>query len=58
MSLDRELLEEYLEAVASKYTASELVELLEDNGIITVWDIINLLEEFVIEGKEHLAIDY
>jgi len=45
-----------LERVADKYTASELVILLEDAGIIDVWTIISLLEEELIESKELLEV--
>lgn len=53
---DRERLQEFLEAVSSKYTAAELVEILEDNGIITVWDIINNLTDEIVDAKRFLEV--
>lgn len=56
MMLDRELLDEFLQNVAEKYTAAELVELLEDTGILNIQDVIAALEEFIIEGRSYLAV--
>lgn len=56
MTMDRELLEDFLERVADKFTAAELVDLLEDAGVITVWDIISFLEETIIENREKLEV--
>jgi len=43
--LDRELLEEYKNQLADRYTAAELVELLE----LDVWQILEMFEEEIIE---------
>lgn len=56
MMRDQELLQEYLERVADRFTAGELVERLEDAGIIDIWTILNNLEMFIIEGKFILEI--
>ena len=56
MSLDRERLEEWLEQVALKYTAAELVEVLEDLGFVGVWEVISAFEEQLIEAKEKLEV--
>lgn len=54
MMMDRELLSEYLNRLREKYYGYEIVERLEDAGILTVDDILNYLEEFVIEGRKVL----
>ena len=54
--MDRELLQEFLEKVADKYTGSELVELLEDAGVVDIWDVIAALEEYIVEGKNYLEV--
>ena len=56
MSIDYEILQDFLERVASKYTASELVELLEDAGIVDIWDVIAALEEYIVEGRNYLEV--
>jgi len=56
MSLDRQALEEFFERIADKFTASELVMILEDAGLLDVWTIISLLEEELIEAKEILEV--
>jgi len=56
MSIDYEILQDFLERVASKYTASELVELLEDAGVVDIWDVIAALEEYIVEGKNYLEV--
>lgn len=45
MSLDRELLEEFKARLADRYTAYELVELLD----LDVWQILEVFEEEVTE---------
>lgn len=45
MSIDYELLDEYKNSLADKYTAEELCELLE----LTVWDIIEAFPEAILE---------
>ena len=45
MSIDREVLEEYKQTLADRYTAAELVELME----LDVWDILEEFEEKVME---------
>lgn len=47
MSMDRELLEEFKLMLADRYTAVELVELLE----LDVWDVIEMFEEKIVELK-------
>lgn len=56
MTVDRELLEEFLERIADKFTAAELIELLEDAGILTVWDVIAVFEDELIEAREKLEV--
>lgn len=57
MSMDRKALEDFFEMIADRYTAGELIDLLEDAGIITVWTVISALEDEIIEGKEKLEFD-
>lgn len=52
--LDRETLNEFLTALADRFTGAEIVDRLEDAGILTVEDVINALEEYIIEGKNEL----
>lgn len=47
MSVDREVLEEFKESLADKYTAEELCELLQ----LDVWDIIEAFEEKILNLK-------
>lgn len=47
MSIDFELFEEYKQALADRYEAVELVELLG----LDVWDIIEAFEEKIVELK-------
>lgn len=47
MSIDRDLLDEYKRQIADRYTAPELVELLE----LDVWEVIEAFEEKVVELK-------
>ena len=57
MSDDRELIDLYLDKVADKFTAEELVELLE----LDVWDIIEFYQEQILENhwiKEALEGNY
>jgi hypothetical protein len=53
---DREAIQEYLERVADRFTAQELVAILEDNGLIDVWAILDNLEDIVIEGREFIEV--
>ena len=53
---DRERLDDFLERVADKYTAAELVDILEDAGLVTIWDIISALEEVIVDGRKHLEV--
>lgn len=45
MSIDEEVLEEFKAALADKYEAAELVELLN----LSVWDIIEMFPEKIME---------
>lgn len=54
MSMDREALQEFLEQLSDRFYGHEIVERLEDAGILTVQDVIAALEDFIIEGKAHL----
>lgn len=54
MSMDREVLQEYLDHLSDKFYGFEIVERLEEAGVLTVQDIIAVLEDKIIEGKEHL----
>jgi hypothetical protein len=54
MSMDRELLQQYLDQLASRFYGYEIVERLEDAGFITVEQLIIALEEFIIEGRSVL----
>lgn len=56
MTLDREQLESYLEQLADRYTAGELVEALEEAGLITVWAVMAAFENELIEMKERLEV--
>lgn len=56
VSMDREQLEEFFERVADRFSAAELVELLEDAGIISIWTIIARLEEEIVEAREKLEV--
>lgn len=47
MSIDVELLEEYKLELADRYTAEELVELLQ----LDVWEIIEMFEDRIMELK-------
>ena len=55
MMTDQDRLSEYLERLADKYTCAELVDILEDAGLITIWDILAAFEEQLMEGKEKLG---
>jgi hypothetical protein len=55
MSMDREQLETFLEAIADRYTATELVDVLEEEGLVDVWKIIAFLEEEIIEARLRLT---
>lgn len=52
MSVDDDLFEEYLLAIADRYTAAELVELLD----LDVWDVIEAFRDNLRD--KHLAMDY
>lgn len=54
MSMDRELLDEYMTHLAERFYGFEIIERLEDAGILTVQDVLAALEDFIIEGREHL----
>ena len=56
MSMDRKLIEDFLDRICDKFTAAELIEILEDAGIITVYDIVGLLEEECIEYRDKLEV--
>lgn len=56
MSVDGELLDDFFERVADKWSAAELVELLEDAGVVTVWSVIAAFSEQLIEVKEKLEL--
>lgn len=52
--MDRTKLQEYLNLLRDRYTAAEIVDLLESAGILDVDDILNYLEDYIIEGKNIL----
>lgn len=52
--LDQETLQEYLDHLADRFYAFEIVERLEDAGIIDVQTILALLEDYIIEGRSVL----
>lgn len=54
--MDRELLEDFFNRVADKWTGAELVELLEDMDLVNIHIVIAALEEFVVEAKERLEV--
>lgn len=54
--VDRETLDEFLNRLADKFYGFEIVEILEDNGIITVEQLLALIEDYVMEGKKHFEI--
>jgi hypothetical protein len=56
MSMDRRLIEDFLDRICDKFTAAELIEILEDAGIITIYDIVGLLEEECIEYRDKLEV--
>lgn len=45
MSIDEEVLDQYKLSLADKYTASELVELLD----LSVWDVIEAFHEKIMD---------
>lgn len=51
MSMDQELLSEYYEQLASRFYGYEIVERLEDAGIITVEQLIAAIEDYILEGR-------
>lgn len=51
MSIDRESLDEYLEHLADRYYAHELVERLETLGIIGIYDVLLAFEDQIIAAK-------
>lgn len=51
MSMDREILEQYKSELADRYNATELIELMEDCDLISVWDILEQFEEKIVELK-------
>lgn len=52
--MDRELLQQYLDQLASRFYGYEIVERLEDAGFITVEQLIIALEDYIIEGRSVL----
>jgi hypothetical protein len=56
MSLDREKVDEYLSRVSDKYTILELIDILEQAGLIDINIIISLLEEEIIEAQDWLEV--
>lgn len=54
MSTDPQLLEQFLERLCDRYTASELVMHLEDAEMLTVHDIVNLFKDELIELRSVL----
>ena len=54
--LDRDRLQEWLEALEDKYTGTEIVNILEDAGVLTVWDLIAALEEVIVENKNEFEV--
>lgn len=54
MSTDRQALQEFLEHMADRYYAYELVERLENLNLITVWDVIAAFEDQIVEAKMQL----
>lgn len=56
MSLDREQLAEFLDHLSDTYYGYEIVEILEDAGIIDVHTILNLLEDYIIEGRNKFSV--
>ena len=57
MSKDRELLDEYLQHLADRYYGFELVERLENLGLINIWDILVAFEDQVVDAKDTLEQD-
>lgn len=53
MTMNSDLLEEYLNALADRYDATELVELLE----LSTWDIIEMYREKIVEMPNLLYAD-
>ena len=54
MSVNRGLLDEYLNDLADRFYGFEIVERLEEAGILTIQDVISALEDFIVEGKDIL----
>lgn len=54
--IDRDELDQFMELVCDRYTAAEVVEILEDAGLIDVHIIVSLLEEYLIEGSSKFEL--
>lgn len=50
--LDNEKVQEFLDQLADRFTGAEIVDILEDAGILDVYTVISFLEEFIIEGSK------
>lgn len=56
MSMDKEQLEEFFERIVDRYTPAELIEILEDAGLVDIWTIIAFLEDELIEARGKLEV--
>lgn len=54
--LDREAVSEFLARLADRYTGAEIVEILEDTGILTVEQLLALIEDYAIEGRSKFNV--
>ena len=54
--LVRESLAEFLERLADRYYGHEIVAILEDAGILSVEQLLELIEDYVIEGKNRFEL--
>lgn len=52
MSIDSERLEEFLLALADKYTGIEIVEILE----LSEWDIIEAFRDQIVEARKRFEL--
>lgn len=57
MTMDRDALQEYLLDLSEKFYGHELVNILEDAGIIDIWDVLAAFEDQLIEAKDKLIND-
>lgn len=50
--MDRERVDQFLEDLTDRFYGYEIVEILEDAGILDIHQLLALIEDYVIEGKD------